>query len=400
MSFLRVIEHMSMISYDTKLIFKSEEDRQKVFDMLQASNLVWNECSKIKFEKTLKNSIVDIHAAFYRQFRDKHPEIPAQIVIIAENSVLAAYRAVKSCKHQISESCLKNRLSILLDDRSFASKRIDGIPNFSIISLKKRVKCQPYIYPKLKEYLDKYKFSPPVIFVKNKEICANFTFHIQDGPVKNDLAVGIDLGVRVFAATSDGNIYIDRKFNKEKRKLRYLKRCLQSQKKVSKSAKRHLRKIRHKERNRNKNFSIHLANKIIKDTKADTLVVEDLTGLKIKREKFANINRLSQIPFFQLKRILTYKAPLAGKTVIQVSPYYTSQIDSKTGLRDGERKGRRYYSKSGEVYDADVNAAINIAKRSKLPNSCGDVLDGQAIVNSPIVGRKANNAGGSSLVNR
>lgn len=381
---------MSMISYDTKLIFKSEEDRLEMFKVLEAQRLTWNECSKIKFEKVPKNSIVDLHAAFYRQFRDKHPEIPAQIVIITENSVLSAYRSIKSLEHKNITFCEKKKLSFLLDDRSFSCKRVNDEVNFSIVSFgrKKRIKCHPYIYPKLKEYLDKYKFSPPVIFVRNNEIYVSLTFHIQENSIRQTSAIGIDLGCRVFAATSEGNIYIDKKFNKEKRKLRYLKRCLQSKSKVSKTAKRHLKMLRRKEANKNKNFTLHLANRIIRDTKADVLVVEDLTGIKMKKEKFAKMKRLSQIPLYELKRILTYKAPLAGKTVIQVSPHYTSQIDSKTGLKDGTRKGRRYYSKSGEVYDSDVNAAINIAKRSKLPISCGDVLDGQAIVNSPIVGRK------------
>jgi len=36
------------------------------------------------------------------------------------------------------------------------------------------------------------------------------------------------------------------------------------------------------------------------------------------------------------------------------------------------------------VYDADINAAINIARRSKHPISQGSLLDGQGIVNFPI----------------
>ena len=52
-----------------------------------------------------------------------------------------------------------------------------------------------------------------------------------------------------------------------------------------------------------------------------------------------------------------------GKRVETVSPSYTSQIDCMTGKRDGQRKGCRYYSSSGIVYDADWNAAINIRNR-------------------------------------
>jgi transposase len=74
-----------------------------------------------------------------------------------------------------------------------------------------------------------------------------------------------------------------------------------------------------------------------------------------------------------------------GKSVILVSPAYTSQIDSFSGIKEGIRRGCRFYAKSGIVYDADINAARNIAHRSKLPVSYGNILDGQAKVNSPIV---------------
>ena len=67
--------------------------------------------------------------------------------------------------------------------------------------------------------------------------------------------------------------------------------------------------------------------------------------------------------------------------------YLFSQIDSQTNKKDGVRKGRRYYSKSGKIYDSDINGAINIGLRSKLPVSqTGNLTYGQANVNSPIVG--------------
>ena len=83
---------------------------------------------------------------------------------------------------------------------------------------------------------------------------------------------------------------------------------------------------------------------------------------------------------------MTYKAENQGKTVLLVSPSWTSQTDCLTGKREGERRGCRFYAKSGMIYDADINAAINIAKVSKHPVSQTLRLTyGQATVNSPIV---------------
>ena len=374
---------MGKITYNTQLVFQSESDKQKIIEMLEAQRFAWNECSKAMMTIP-RNSIVDLHAVFYKKFRLSHPQTPSQVVISAEQSVLSAFRSIKSCKHEIDKSPEKKKLSIRLDIRTFSYKN----GTFSIISLEKRVKCKPYIYKKIEEFLGKYKFYSPEIFERDGEIWINLTFEIPEIISQNKLALGIDLGCRVNAATSEGNLYIDKKFNGEKRKLRFLKRKLRSKAdKGSKSARKHLKKLRRKEHNKNHNFTHHLTKKIIQDTQADTLVLENLKSLKVKKHKYQNKNRISQVPMSKLRRILTYKAPLYGKTVIEVCPSYTSQIDSQTGKKDGVRKGRRYYSKSGKIYDSDINGAINIGLRSKLPVSQTERLTyGQAIVNSPIVG--------------
>lgn len=373
---------MAKLTYNTRLIFQNDADKQKLILMLEKQRFAWNECSKVKFNIPT-NSIVLLHRKFYANFRKSQPEIPSQVVISAEQSVLSAYRSIKSNRQKISKPPEKRNLSIRLDKGTFSYK--NGI--FSITSLEGRVKCSPYLYPKMQDLISKYILRNPLLIERRGEIWICLTFDIPEILSQKKLALGIDLGCRVNAATSEGNLYIDKKFNGEKRRLRFNKRKLQSKSRDSKSAKRHLKKLKRKEANKNKNFSHHLANKLIKDTKADTLVLEDLKSLKVKKNKYENKNRISQVPIYQLKQILTYKALLNEKTVIEVCPSYTSQIDSQTGEKDGVRKGRRYYSKSGKIYDSDINGAINIGLRSKLPVSQTKKLTyGQANVNSPIVG--------------
>ena len=216
-----------------------------------------------------------------------------------------------------------------------------------------------------------------------------------------NLACGIDLGICRVAATSEGKLFKDKKFLKRKREIRYLKRCLQSKK--TKSARQHLKKIRHKEQYINRNFNHHLANAIIRSTNANVLVLEDLNVKKIKSKikfdktsnkeikTYGSKNRISQVSMGELRFFITYKAKLAGKTTMFVNPAYTSQTNSLTGKREGERVGRRFYAKGkygkkGLVFDSDVNAAVNIAKLSNLPVSQARLLDGQGLVINPIVG--------------
>ena len=349
--------------------------------MLEAQRFTWNECSKARFTLA-KNSIVDLHKLFYAKFRECQPQIPAQIVITTQRSILSTFKTVKSNKHRITAPPVKKKLSMQLDKNSFSYK--NGV--FSIISLGKRIKCRTYLYPRIEAMLAKHKFCDPSLFERDDEIWIRLTFSAPETLSPKTLALGVDLGCRVFAATSEGNLFIDKSFNARKRNLRHLKDCLKSKSHSSKSARRHLKKLRRKEANANKNFTHNLANKIL-DTKADVIVLENLKSLKVKKNRFQTQNRLSQISFYALKQVLTYKAPLTGKTVIEVCPSYTSQLDHQTDRRDGIRKGRRYYSKSGIIYDSDVNGAINIALRSKLPVSqTKNLTYGQAIVNSPIVG--------------
>jgi len=134
----------------------------------------------------------------------------------------------------------------------------------------------------------------------------------------------------------------------------------------SHSSRKKLRKLKRKERNKNKNLCHHLANKIL-ETNSNTIVLEDLHSLKktkLRKDNYksskSSKNRLSQVPFGMLRDILAYKAPLLGKRIKTVNPAYTSQRDHR-GLSGGERKGCRYYASDGAVFDADWNAAINIA---------------------------------------
>lgn len=380
---------MGKLSYNTRLVFKSDSDKQKIVKMLESQRFAWNECSKVKFKEVPKNSIVDLHAKFYKEFRKSQPEIPSQVIISAEQSVLSVYRSIKSNKHKIEKAPEKKKLSMRLDKRSSSYK--NGI--FSIISLEKRVKCSLFIYPRLQELLSQYQFCDPLLFERNGNIWISLTFNTPETLSQNKLAIGVDLGICNFAATSEGNLYQDKRFNGKKRALRFLKRELQSKAaKGSKSAKRHLKILRRKERRINQDFTHNLVNKIISDTKADTIVLEDLKSLKVKKHKYQNKNRISQVPMFELRRILTYKALLHNKQVITVSPAYTSQIDHRTGERDGQRIGGRYIGKDNQILHADVNAACNIGLRSKLPCSISNYYAWQAKVNSPIVGARDSQA--------
>ena len=375
-----------MITYNTELLTDNQEDLDSLKSILENHRVVFNIASKEQFNEK-KNSIVILHSKVYHPTRKQFPDINSQVIIKAEQECLAMYRSAKSNKHKLKKPIEKTNLSIRLDKRLYSFPTNKSI-KITTASGKKHFKFK--LYPKLVELLNKYKYADPLLYVNDNKIYISLPFYNKIEKQKSKLALGVDLGIRRVAACSDGRIIIDRKFNGDKRKLRHLKDSLKSE--GTKSARTHLRKLRHKEANKNKNQTHCVANEILK-TNCDTIVLENLKGIKAKKHKFQNKRAISQVPLFELRRILTYKAENMGKSVILVSPAYTSQIDSFSGIKEGVRRGCRFYALSGIVYDADLNASRNIGNRSKLPVSYGNILDGQATVNSPIVCKSSAKAG-------
>lgn len=373
-----------MITYSTPIIFENDADRELLIRTLEGQRTVFNICSEIQF-KLPKNSIIDLHSKAYHKIRTLHPEIPSVVVVQAERDCLSKYCSIKKNKHKITQPICKKSLSCQYNNRTYTFKG----NMIRLTTINKRISVKYKIYPKLKELFEKYSVGDPLIFIKNNIPYFSFTFKTPQPTFLTEQAIGVDLGIRRFATTSEGIIFQDKPFLAKKRKLRHLKSKLKS--KGTKSAKRHLKKLRHKERNISRNFNHHLSKQIILSTKANVIVIEDLRKMKTSikaKKKFKNMNKLSQVGFYQLRQFITYKAPLFNKRVETVCPSYTSQIDHSTGLHYGERKGCRFYGARNKVYDADVNAAINIGKRSQLPISYARVLNGQATVSTPIVGKE------------
>lgn len=368
-----------MLSFSTPLLC-DPQSHQAFMDLVEAHRNVVNAAAKVCFENSLP-PIKGLHQKFYHPARRQFPKVPSQVVIRAMHEAIACYKTMRTNGRPAKRPFEKNRLSIRLDKRLFSLT--DQKDVLRITTLEGRMEFRLHLYPRLEAMLEHAPICDPLVFVRDGKLMINLTFDVGTQQREPTTVLGVDLGIRRVAACSDGRLFIDREFNKQKRKLRYLKRRLQST--GTKSAGKHRRKLLGKERNRNRNQTHLIANAILQ-TDATCIAIENLSGIKAKKHKFQNKNAISQVPMFDLRRIITYKAMHQGKTVRLVSPAYTSQIDSVSGVREGERKGCRFYAKSGLVYDADLNAASNIARRSKLPFSNGGnvILDGQGVVNRPI----------------
>lgn len=366
-----------MITYNIALEFTSVKEENNIKLFLARYTEICNEASILLYGRKTYY-IKEVHSLCYTKLRQQFPDMPAQAVIRAIREITASYKSIKSNKHKIDKPLIKRNHSIRLDERLYSNMTDKSIKLTNPFSRGRRILVNYVLYNKVIGLFNKYSVCDPLLFIRNNKIYLSVSFNTPELLPENNSVLGVDLGLRRLAVTSDGIAFIDKEYLKQKRKLRYLKRCLQS--KGTKSANRKLKKIKNKERNVNKNFNHHLANAIL-DTDKSIIVLEDLKKIKENtksqnnRKRTKHNNRMSQVSFYKLKSILAYKAPLLKKRVETVSAYMTSQDDCRA-LPRGTRKGCRYYTSDNKVFDADWNAAINIRNRYRKSPSPVLPLDG------------------------
>jgi transposase len=103
--------------------------------------------------------------------------------------------------------------------------------------------------------------------------------------------------------------------------------------------------------------------------KAASVGAEDLTSPIARKQPWKGFNR--RMGFWAkgvLAEALESVSKQRGACLVHVASAYTSQIDSQTGLLEGRRVGDRFYHASGDVSQADTNAALNVLARMRDPD--------------------------------
>ena len=363
-----------MLSYNVKLNFPSKETEQAMLDCLTTEADCYGYVSALLETTGFRKhpmSRYDVHYKFYYNTRKHYPTLSSQMICKVIQEVVASWKVCLQTKEKFNTP-KKQNLSMTLDKRLY-SKLTDHSVNITVPGFKK-VQCTFNTYPLIQYMFDNYNAKNCNIFHRDGQFWLTVQFDVPGAELVNEDVLGIDRGIKRLITCSDGTAISDKDFNKRRRQIRYLKRCLAS--KSTKNAKRHLKKLRRKEARMSKDYTYRVVKYILSKPEG-IIVLEDLTKIKkttsrkkintesgekkvIKRKR--HNNRFGQIALKQLQTVLEYKAPLVGKRVATVEPAYTSQLDCR-GLPNGKRLGTRYYAADGLVLDADWNASINIANR-------------------------------------
>lgn len=236
-----------------------------------------------------------------------------------------------------------------------------------------RIKDNRLIIPKFKEGIEIILHRPITGIIKQCTIsktasgkyfasilCDTGEPMLPKPQIKNKTTIGVDLGIKSFLVTSDGEVVDNPKYlHKAQSKLKYLQRKYSKHK--GKRTKQRLALAHEKVANQRRDFLQKTSTKLIRESQ--TICLEDLNihGM-IKNHHLAGA--ISDAGWGMFVSMLEYKAEWYGKNILKIGRFEpSSKTCSHCGNINQELtlKDRSWTcSECGTVHDRDENAAINI----------------------------------------
>lgn len=360
------------LSIKVKLV-PSQEQKSILLKTIEAYNEACSFVSQIALENKTA-SVVKIHHLCYYEIR-KRFHLSSQMAVRVVGKTADAYKIAKKKKLLLKKPYIFNKHGAAVYDQRILSWK--GLEKVSILTIKGRqvipivlgeYQRTKLVYPRRGQvdliYQDGNFYLMPIIDVPE-----------PPENIGKDI-LGVDLGVTNLAVDSQGEIYSGEGVDKKRVKLDKLKSALQ--KKDSKSAKRHLKKLSGKEARFRKDVNHCISKKIVAKAQRHSLGValEKLTGIRERtRLRKAQRRQYHSWAFNQLQQFIVYKAKLAGVIVSFVNPKNTSRMCPNCGFvsKHNRKTQSSFVCKSCNFAElADKVGAINISRL--------------ATVNLPIVG--------------
>lgn len=337
----------------------TQEQHTALLHTLEQANAVCNTLSEYAWTQQVFGQY-KLHGAMYHDLRSASG-LTAQVVVRCIAKVSDAYKLDKKAKRSFREHG-----AIAYDDRIL--KWYTDQQRVSIWSVEGRLNIPYQCGDHQRELLKYRQGEADLVYRKSKNAFYLLaTCDIAD-PTEQQTedALGADLGRINILTDSDGHIHTSEAIENNRKRMSDLRSRLQ--KRGTKSAKRHLKRLSGKQRRFQRDVNHCISKRLVlkaKHTKR-TIRLENLTGIRARTRVRGNEERAkhSNWAFRQLRDFISYKAQMHGVKVEYVDPRYTSQRCFHCGHT--EKANRRSQSEflccaCGHTSHADVNAALNIA---------------------------------------
>jgi putative transposase len=331
--------------------------KSSLLETLERANDCCNWISEQAWEKKTFGQYA-IHAICYHEAKKKFG-LTAQVVVRAIAKVSDAYAVNR--KHKARFRC---RGTFPYDRRIL---RFYEDQHVSIWTIHGRRKLAYECGPRQAELMVSQLGETDLLYHKGEfyliPIC-----NVDDPPLQEVNAfLGIDLGVKIIAASSDGKTFSGSHITNVR--CRHSRLRAKLQKCGSRSAKRHLKKLSGKEERFARDTNHVISKQIIECAKRTRVgvAIEELTGIRSRiRARRKQRGILHSWAFAQLREFLTYKAILAGIPLITVDPRNSSRECSACGhiSKSNRLTQSKFACRScGHSENADINAAKVISGR-------------------------------------
>jgi IS605 OrfB family transposase len=345
-------------------LFVRLETSKEQFEMLAETMRHFNEaCNNIALaaHKLRTANKMELQKHVYHEARERFG-LSAQMAIRAIAKVCEAYKRDRSKK-----PTFKPYGAMVYDQRILSWKRLESA---SILTLKGRILVPIRVGEYQKARMDRIRGQVDLILRKHRFYLAV----VVDAPEANEYdpvgALGVDLGIVNLAVDSDGTAYKGEGVQKVMLRNERIKAKLQ--KRGTKSAKRHLKRLSGREARYRRNMNHNISKRLVataKDT-GRAIVLENLKGIRGQTTvRKAQHRRHNSWSFDQLRTFIDYKAKLAGVPVIYVNPRGTSHTCPRCGLQAKHNRPTRdrfECVRCGLAAPADYMAALNIAARGQV----------------------------------
>ena len=356
---------------------------------------VFNAVCAYGWQHNQKND-VELHRALYYPLKAAYPALVSDLHVQARVKATETLKSALALRHKSADEHIARTVRMPQSPKcppryNLHTYRVDWESRTVRLSL---VGGRQTIRFRLQDYAAKYLGHPvdtADLIERNGVWWLHVVVTLAAPDVQpSDQVVGVDLGIARPAVTSN-NHFLGRKRWKAIEG-RYFRNARALQKKGTKSAKRHLRKLKRRRARFRRDCDHVLSKQIVEAAEPGSLIVlENLKDIRKRvkaKRRTQSKRRMHSWPFASLKEKIRYKAEERGCMVVAVDPRHTSQRCSCCGhsARTNRRSQSEFWCRGCKLrLNADLNAARNIAAKYRAGGgrAAAGGLRNQPIVSNP-----------------